>query len=91
MGAKNSVPISLKDGEPVLACAHAKNKGSKGHFYGTGDPIECVRPDGSKVSAKWIILCSDCHERNLGDPLPFISADYLWIGDEPITVTRLVN
>lgn len=83
--------VSPEDGATILACAHIMDHPEHGHFYGLPEEIMFSRPDGSKGISKWFIVCPDCHEKCDGSPLPFIAADYSWIGGEPVAVRKVTQ
>ena len=70
-----------KDGDTVLHCGHLHER--RHHFLKAADGgfLQAIRPDGTRVSARWIIQCGECFVKGAH---PTIRADTRWIGNEPL-------
>jgi hypothetical protein len=74
------------DGEIITHCGHLEKEVGPHHFFGFGPELpeaQFTRPDGSKFSSRWMVLCQGCFNAHGANPSSCIRADSVWIGDEP--------
>lgn len=73
------------EGDCVLHCEHVKEvAGLAAHFFSLGAGQPFMRPDGSKGSAQWIVICDHCYVLFPKSPMDAVSGDSLWVGNDPV-------
>lgn len=86
---KKFTEVQPKQGEKVVHCGHLRK--GRHHFFQVQGKLEFIRPDGTKGTASWAVICDDCHKLHPGQPEKVICADGTWIGNTPIIEEILPN
>lgn len=79
-----------KAGEVVLHCGHLEGDYDKlrVHFSWSPKPMHVRRPDGSELTAQWILECNVCFKlRQHFGGVALMRADAIWTGDAPVIST----
>jgi hypothetical protein len=77
-----------KDGETVLHCGHIEGTH---HFFLLSHEMVFSRPDQTRGSSRWLVLCVACMARHGDNPGAAIRADSVWQGDRPAIMEPEAN